>query len=81
MNQFKYVFNTAKLSEDAAKLGVQNLLKNSAPDLFDSMGIAKMKELFELPPGIIFNNATQFKGLLQNNNTFKEHALSFVKAI
>ena len=42
------------------------------------LGPAKMKQLFEFS-NFRFNNATQFKNLLNNNAQFRNNALKFIK--
>ena len=43
------------------------------------LGLEKMKQLFETNQ-FRFNNASEFKTLLNNNEIFKNNALKFVKS-
>lgn len=83
LNQFNYVFSKSKLDLAGTKNGVKNFLNTNADDLFKTpanggVGLAKMKQLFEFDD-FVFETATEFKGLLTNNSSFRNNALSFIK--
>lgn len=82
LNQVKYVFNGSKATETQVKNAFKNLFVSKADDMFKpisqgGLGEVKMKQLFEFD-NFQFQNATEFKGLLNNNQTFRDNALKFI---
>ena len=82
LEQLKYVFNKSKLSLDDAKAGMKDFLLNNTDNMFKSIseggiGKDKIKQLFEFS-NFKFDNATEFKNLLNNNESFRNNAIKFV---
>lgn len=83
IKQLQYVFSKNKLTLQEAKNGMKKFLLNNADNMFKpvnqgGIGKNKMKELFEFD-NFKFDNSTEFKKLLNLNETFRNNTLKFVK--
>ncbi|QYS85513.1 hypothetical protein JJC03_09790 [Flavobacterium oreochromis] len=83
LEQLQYVFNKSKLSLQEAKNGMKEFLLSNSDDMFKAinqggLGKEKMKQLFEFG-NFKFDNSTEFKNLLNMNETFRNNALKFIK--
>ena len=83
LDNLRYIFNGQKADIATVKNAFKELFTNKADDLFKSaeqggLGANKMKQLFE-SQSIQFNNASQFKNAL-NNQEFLDNVLKFIKS-
>lgn len=82
IKQLQYVFNKNKLSLNEAKNGMKEFFKKNVEDMFkpirqEGIGKDKMKKLFEFD-NFKFDNATEFKQLLDKNEKFRNNVLKFI---
>ena len=82
IDELKYIFNAKKANSNQVKEAFRRLLVSKADELFDvssetGLGTAKMKELFEFD-NFQFQNSTDFKNLLNNNELFRNETLKFI---
>jgi hypothetical protein len=83
LEQLQYVFNKSKLSLDEIKASMKDFLLNNSDSMFKpvsqgGIGKDKIKQLFEFG-NFKFDNVTEFKNLLNKNESFRDNALKFVK--
>lgn len=82
IKQLQYVFHTPKITLENAKKGMKEFFKKNAEDMFkpirqEGIGKDKMKKLFEFD-NFKFDNATEFKQLLDKNEKFRNNVLKFI---